>query len=376
MDHADIAEFSARLRREHFAPLSPYVAPASEGERRLTEVWEAVLDVDGLGVEDDFFEFGGESLAAVTLFSELERVLGEMPPLSTLLDHPTIRRLARRLEQLGTLTPDRLLLPIRSQGWRIPLFHAHAAHGNVLFVRKLLPFLDAQQPFYAIQARGLQEGERPHDTFAAMAVDYSTQIRHIQPAGPYLLAGHCIGGIIAFEMAQHLTALGQEVGVVVLIDPEYHPNAVPWLHWRDPMAPGVRLWRQLLRPVWYVRRWKRRIRDRLAGLAVVQEPIETGANRQRQQALIAALREALLSYRPRPYEGKVVIICSAERRKHLSNPNTGWPTLAPRVEFIEIATSHDEVFFAALAQVGDTLERILKAVQPANRRPSERSAAE
>jgi len=74
MDHADIAEFSARLKREHFAPLSPYVAPASEGERRLTEVWEAVLDVDGLGVEDDFFEFGGESLAAVTLFSELERV--------------------------------------------------------------------------------------------------------------------------------------------------------------------------------------------------------------------------------------------------------------------------------------------------------------
>src|SRR5258706_67028 len=239
---------SARLKREHLAPAGPFVAPASEAERKLTEIWEAVLDIDGIGVEDDFSELGGESLAAVTLFSELERALGQMPPLSTLLDYPTIRRLANRLEQLGTITHDPLLLPIRPQGRRRPLFQAHAAYGNVLFVRRLLPFLDAEQPLFAIQARGLQDGETPHQSFASMAADYVAQIRRREPTGPYMLAGHCIGGLIAFEMAQRLKAEGQAVGGVVMIDPDYHPHAVPRLYLRNPRAPHIRMWRGPLPP--------------------------------------------------------------------------------------------------------------------------------
>jgi thioesterase domain-containing protein/acyl carrier protein len=367
---------SARLKREHLAPIGPFVPPASEAERQLKEVWEAVLDIDGLGVEDDFFELGGESLAAVTLFSELERVLGQMPPLSTLLDYPTIRRLAGRLEQLGAILPDRLLLPVRAQGRRLPLFHAHAAHGNVLFVRRLLPFLDAEQPLFAIQARGLQAGEIPHQSFAAMAADYAAQIRRIQPTGPYMLAGHCVGGLIAFEMARHLKAEGHEVGVVMMIDPDYHPNAVPWLYWRNPSAPQIRIWRALIRPVWFAGYWIRRTLDRLAGRALVQPRTETGANRDRQQAILAGLRTALKAYRPAPYDGKLVIICSAERRRYLTNPTTGWPAIAPRVEFLEISASHDEFFLGALPEVGEAMERILAGVQPADARPLERTAAE
>jgi thioesterase domain-containing protein len=356
--------------------MGAFVAPASDTERRLTEIWEAVLDIDGLGVQDDFFELGGESLAAVTLFSEMERLLGEMPPLSTLLDYPTIRSLAGRLEQLGAISHDRLLVAIRAQGRRLPLFYAHAAYGNVLFVRKLLPFLHAEQPLHAIKARGLHEGEMAHRTFEAMAVDYVAQIQRIQPKGPYFLAGHCIGGLIAFEMAQRLKSLGQDVGAVVMVDPEHHPNAVPWLHWRDPGALHVRLRRELVRPLWYIQRRLRQLRGILAGRPVPPQETETGANLPRQRALISGLRAALLAYRPRPYEGRLVILCSAERRKHLSNPATGWRALAPRVEFVEIGGSHDEVFFGALPAVGETIERILGQAQPENLRPLERSAAE
>ncbi len=374
--HDTTAPGSARLKREHFAPMGAFVAPASEAERRLTEIWEAVLDIDGLGVQDDFFELGGESLAAVTLFSEMERLLGEMPPLSTLLDYPTIRSLAGRLEQLGAISHDRLLVAIRAQGRRLPLFYAHAAYGNVLFVRKLLPFLHAEQPLHAIKARGLHEGETAHRTFEAMAVDYIAQIQRIQPKGPYFLAGHCIGGLIAFEMAQRLTSLGQDVGAVVMVDPEHHPNAVPWLHWRDPRALHVRLRRQLVRPLWYVQRRLRQLQGTLAGQPVSPQETETGGNLPRQRALIASLRAALLAYRPRPYEGRLVILCSAERRKHLSNPATGWPALAPRVEFVEMGGSHDEVFFGALPAVGETIERILEQAQPKYLRPLDWSAAE
>jgi thioesterase domain-containing protein/acyl carrier protein len=374
--HDPATPAAGRLSRAHFFPLRAFVAPASETERRLKDIWEAVLDIDGLGVEDDFFEFGGESLAAVTLFAEMERALGEMPPLSTLLDYPTIRSLAARLENLGAVVGAGLVIAVRAQGMRLPLFNTHAAYGNVLFVRKLLPFFDPEQPLYAIQARGLREGETPHRRFEAMAADYVDQIRRIQPAGPYFLAGHCVGGLIAFEMAQRLKDLGQPTAMVIMIDPEYHPNAVPWLHWRDPDSPMVRAKLTLLRPLWFARRWLRRIGERLAGRPVVEQESETGANRRRQQALIAGLTAAFKAYRPRPYAGRVVVLCSAERRRHLSDPKTGWPAIAPRTEFIEISSSHDEAFFGALPAVGETLEKILGQAQPAKSRQATRSAAE
>jgi thioesterase domain-containing protein len=306
----------------------------------------------------------------------MERLLGQMPPLSTLLDYPTIRSLAGRLEQLGAIAGNRLFLPVRARGRRAPLFYAHAAFVNVLFARKLLPYLHAEQPVYAIQARGLHEGEKPHQTFASMAADYVDLIRRVQPKGPYFLAGHCVGGLVAYEMAQHLKALGEDVAAVVMVDPEYHPNAVPWLHWRNPSALHVRLWRTFIRPIWFAHRWLRRIWGMLTGQPLPGLASETGANRQRQKAVMAGLKAALKAYRPRPYAGKLYILCSVERRKHLTNPATGWSSLAAEVEFVESGVSHEEVFIAAFPVVGAMIERILDAAQPAILAPIDRSAAE
>jgi hypothetical protein len=105
-----------RRKREHFALAGDAVAPSSETERRLLEIWERVLDIEGLGVRDDFFELGGESLAAVALFTEMERVLGQIPPLSSLLECPTIRLLAGRLDQLGTQSPRQPAAPGHPKG--------------------------------------------------------------------------------------------------------------------------------------------------------------------------------------------------------------------------------------------------------------------
>jgi hypothetical protein len=103
---------------------------------------------------------------------------------------------------------------------------------------------------------------------------------------------------------------------------------------------------------------------------------ETGANRQRQKAVMAGLKAALKAYRPRPYAGKLYILCSVERRKHLTNPATGWSSLAAEVEFVESGVSHEEVFIAAFPVVGAMIERILDAAQPAILAPIDRSAAE
>jgi thioesterase domain-containing protein len=363
------------MKREDFTLSAAFVAPAGAMERRLTQIWESVFDIAGLGVEDDYFELGGESLTAVTLFTELEHVFGPMPPLSTLLDYPTIRKLAGRLEQLGVRLPESIVLTVQGKGRRVALFHLHAALGNVLFVRRLMPFLDGEQPLYAIPARGLQLGETPHRHFDAMAADYCAEIRRLQPKGPYLLAGHCVGGLIAYAMAQHLVSQGESVAGVVMIDPDYHPHAVPWLHWKNPSALHIKLWRQILRPVWFARLWLRRLPQRLRG-RLPSEPQVTGLQRQRRAAVREGIRTALMAYRPKPHDGKVFIICSAERRRLLARPGTGWPSLAPQVEFIEISASHDEFFIGALPEVGHALETILAAIQPAAADQRERAAAE
>ena len=365
------------IRREHFKLSASFVAPASEMERRLTRIWEAAFDIGGLGVEDDYFELGGDSLIAVTLFAAMENAFGAMPPLSTLLDCPTIRTLAGRLEQIGAQANakdnDQLLLTVQGLGGRTPLFYAHAAYGNVLYVRQLTAFLN-DQPLYAIQARGLVDGETPHDSFDAMAADYCAVIRKTQPNGPYVLAGHCAGGLIAYEMAQRLTKEGEVVAAVIMIDPDWHPNAVPWLHWRNPSAPHIRLWRHLLRVYWYVPVRLRRLVALLRGRAVKDVAEMAGTQRHHRDGVIAGIRAAFRSYRPRHYDGKVFVISAAERRRRISKPRTGWGFWAPRTEFVTIPFSHDEFFVDALPEVATAMERILASLQPVPQ--LERDAAE
>lgn len=362
------------IRREHFKLNAPFAAPASEMERRLTRIWEAALDIGGLGVDDDYFELGGDSLIAVTLFAAMENAFGTMPPLSTLLDYPTIRKLAGLLEEMGARASDSLLLTVQGKGSRTPLFYAHAAYGNVLYVRRLIAFL-TDQPLYAIQARGLVDGEEPHQSFDAMAADYCAVIRKTQPKGPYVLAGHCAGALIAYEMAQRLTAEGDDVAAVIMIDPDWHPNAVPWLHWRNPSAPHIRLWRHLLRVYWYIPVRLRRFVALLRKRAVKDVEEMAGTQRHHREGVIAGIRAAFRSYRPRHYHGKVYAISAAERRGRISKPRTGWGFWAPKTEFVTIPYSHDEFFVGALPEVATAMEKILASLQPAPAADLKRDAA-
>jgi len=348
------------LDRCDLALSSAFAPPDGDTQRRLLSIWENVLEIRGLGVDDDFFDIDGRSLSAVTLFTEIEHVFGKAPPVSILLNCPTIRKLATRLEELPTPAHDSLLMSVRPQGRLAPLFFPHAAWGNVLFVRRLLPFLHPDRPVFAIQARGLREGETPHRNFASMAADYVSQIQTFQPKGPYYLAGNCAGALIAFEMAQRLRALGEEVRAVVMVDPENNPHAVPWLHWRNPDAWHMGPWKFVVRLAWAVRHRFRRMYQRFTiGLPVRSITVITGPERERREAIHSGVKAAVLAFRPRPYDGKLTIVCCANRLKSLSNPITGWPSLSRQVEFVEAGGSHDDVFDAALPEVGATIERVI-----------------
>jgi amino acid adenylation domain-containing protein len=199
------------------------VAPRDVLELQLTEQWEELLRVP-CGVTDDFFELGGHSLLAVRLMSRIEQLYGKKIPLAALFKAPTIESLSIILRQETDASSRSPLVPIQPHGSERPFFCVHPVSGNVLCYRALARRLGAQQPFYALQARGLDDDEEPRTQVEAMAGDYLEAVRAVQPHGPYLLGGWSIGGLIAFEMARQLQAQGEEVRLLALFDTKA-PNA-------------------------------------------------------------------------------------------------------------------------------------------------------
>src|SRR5262249_16211528 len=117
------------------------------------------------------------------------------------------------------------LVPLRSEGSKSPLFLMHSHGGNVLEYHHLTNCLDPDQPVYALQARGL-DGEIPENpSIEGMAAAYIAEIRSVQPEGPYFLGGFCFGGVVALEAAQQLSAAGQEVALVAMIQSIHPPSA-------------------------------------------------------------------------------------------------------------------------------------------------------
>jgi amino acid adenylation domain-containing protein len=193
------------------------VAPRDVVELQLTEQWENLLGVP-CGVTDDFFELGGHSLLAVRLMSRIEQIFGKKIPLSALFKAPTIESLSTILRQETDGSSWSPLVAIQPHGSERPFFCVHPGGGNVLCYRALARRLGAQQPFYALQARGLEDGQEPRTHVEAMAGDYLEAVRAVQSHGPYLLGGWSIGGLIAFEMARQLQAQGEEVKLLALFD--------------------------------------------------------------------------------------------------------------------------------------------------------------
>lgn len=190
--------------------------PQTTLESLLLEIWSDVLGVP-LGVDDNFFEYGGHSLMAVRLFAEIEKRLGHRFPLAVLFQAPTVAQLADVIER-DSDHHWTSLVPIQPKGGAAPFFCVHGLGGNVLEFYDLARHLGPEQPFYGLQSQGLQGKQPPHTTIGQMAAHYLKELREVQPHGPYLIGGRSLGGTIAFEMACQLRAQGEEISLLALLD--------------------------------------------------------------------------------------------------------------------------------------------------------------
>ncbi|MBW4541848.1 MAG: amino acid adenylation domain-containing protein [Myxacorys chilensis ATA2-1-KO14] len=197
--------------------LTTIVSPRNEWEQQLTQIWQAVLGIQLIGIQNDFFELGGDSLLAVQMFAQIEEKFGKWLPLSTLLSAPTIEQLATVLQSSQTQLQNSLTL-IKTGQAKPPVFFIHDGDGETLLYRSLAYALDPEVPVYGIQPCSSNSCPILHTRISSIVDYYIEQIRQVQPQGPYFLGGMCAGGMLAFEMALRLQEQGESVEMVALIE--------------------------------------------------------------------------------------------------------------------------------------------------------------
>jgi len=208
-------------RPEMAGGANKYIAPSTEVEKKLAEIWEKLLGAPRVGLNDNFFKLGGHSLLVVQLMVEVQRLFGMNISLRDVFMSPTLAELAAALKRGDLEIRHQNLIPVRPAGTETPLFLVHALGGGVDYMVDLAPFINADIPIYGLQATGFGPGEEPLKTIEEMAELYVDGIRQVQPHGPYRVAGWSSGGTIAYEMARRLIEMGEQVGFVGLIDTNY-----------------------------------------------------------------------------------------------------------------------------------------------------------
>jgi len=223
--------------RQVFRP--PFKPTCTETESRIAEVYASVLGYTEVGRNDDFYALGGDSLDAISVSLQLEKILDLSLPLTLFAHATTVEKMASAIDQHE---PANSLVAMQPHGSRKPFFCVHAHLGHVINLRNLSMHLGPKQPFYALQLPGLDRHNRPPTSMSEIAQQYLAEIRSIQKQGPYLLGGYCYGGLVALEMARLLEQTGESVSLLALIDTD-----CPF----GPPKPSVRmrfgkLWRRLV----------------------------------------------------------------------------------------------------------------------------------
>jgi len=215
----------------HFANQSTCIAPQTDTEKQIAKIWEELLQIKDIGIDDNFFEMGGHSLIAVQFMIQIEKTNGHGLPLATLFEYPTIRTLARLFDGQNRPTAYTPLVPIKPSGSKTPIYIVHGGGYNVLNFSGIGLHVDSEQPVFGIQAQGLDGIGEPMDNMEDIARYYIESILAQNPTGPYALAGYSFGGYVVIEMARQLRLIGHDIKLLAIFDTnaknlDFHGNGM------------------------------------------------------------------------------------------------------------------------------------------------------
>jgi thioesterase domain-containing protein/aryl carrier-like protein len=345
--------FGALKRRPKLNPHSSVAAPNSTSqlqentsqlpglelaEKRLTEIWIETLQHNHIGLDDNFFDLGGDSVAAAALLQRISKEFGQDILLAQIFDSPTIRQqvqLIRQIPKTYDHLPTGVMAP-QPTGTRRGIFWVHYLSMNLAKV------IGTDQPllYVAITAEDFPKlGRNP--TLQVIATCLVQKILATQSTGPSAIGGYCLGGILAYEIASQLRSIGHEVSLLVLVDPP-NPSYIESLDSFHRLASYLR----------YALKRSARLGVRTSldymlehlskYLTRVLKPKFAKSENTLTQELIEA---AALKYQPQKYQGKALLVLASERPPH-SNILPGWQAVVSDLH-TEVLNGHHRDLFEA-----------------------------
>jgi acetoacetyl-CoA synthetase len=325
----------------------------------LTPIWEQVLQRSPVDAESNFFELGGDSSLALQLFNEIARVCGrELPPV-TIYCAPTIAALAAVLDETTELRLP-ALVPLKEGPAEPALFVTHGLGGSVIDFFQVIKHIETPHAIQGMQAKGVDGLEEPFERIEDMAECYLEAVRRVQPHGPYLLAGYSLGGLVTLEMAQQLTAAGEKVALLAMLDSYPDIRYVSFMQrarlltrlatrraataMKLPFGEAVSL---MLRPS--------RRRARVPKVSY-QLPVDVSLSPAMQRARECAYL-ALTRYRPRFYPGKIRFVRAAIPTDFPADPVAVWSHLAAAFEVETVPGDHLGIMATHYEALAATLSR-------------------
>jgi len=352
-------------------------------ERGLTAIWEELLKRRPIDVTANFFELGGHSLLAARMLARVEAEFGRRVTLGALFRAPSIRGLAQLLSNPAREFDFRQMVKLQSDGSKLPLIAINNTGVYYLLAKKLGP----DQPVTSLQVFDPEaKREAMPATLEEIAAEYVQLIRRVHPSGPYVLAGWCVAGALAFEIARQLVELQLPVAQLFLID-SWVPNYLKRLPALRGLIGSYSLRWQLLRADWrrvtageqtvreflnerVTLRRLRALTSRATG-APTSKPMQDGAGPgDYDKWLLQYLRACTDRYEPRPYPGRITLFRSTEEPTGwLFDPLAGWGPLARGgVDLLLVAGNHFTLFQEpGVTEMAERMSRLIGSARPPGR---------
>jgi oxalate---CoA ligase len=317
-------------------------SPESPLEFQIIEIWQTLLRRNDIGIDDDFFELGGDSLLAVQMVVEIEAIARRKIPPSSLRAIYTIRHLAAMIAR--TADPSDEFVNCAKEGDGTPFFFCHgdfATHG--LWALRMVDMLECKQPVFLVSPHPNPE---PEFSIEEMARSHLPRILALQTKGAFRLGGFCNGGLLAWELAHQLEMLGHGVEFVVLINTRSLNGRLE------------------IRMIARIARFIAAVAPGNIGKKFKLDAMRATWNRIKREVFYGPYLRAMANYLPPKLRGDVVTILCDEDRKLMEFSPTAWNRLVSKVYCRYVAGTHLSAITTHVAEVALVLDGLLS--QPPN----------
>ena len=335
----------------------PFVAPETQTEQKLISIWEEQIGVTGIGVTDDFFDVGGDSLIGVIVFVAIEEEFGRSLPVSTLLTAPSVRELALIIDGKRKSGTDSLCISLNTSGHKTPLFFIPGKGGYPTRIKHLVKKLDPDIPVYAFQNPILDQKINFTSKVKIIAEKFIFEIRNLYKETPLILVGESVGGKIAYEMAQQIMRRSGSLPIVFLLDTYNHESSVPkayrntrsWNYYRTLLNKHALI---LTKANWegkkeYLKFYNETISEKISKFIthrLLKRDTTNNLPNIKKTTGFNSPVEITNGYKAEPYPGKVVLIMAQRGAALNTNIAHGWE----KVGIKDLAIEHLDCYHGSM----------------------------